>query len=156
MVNVIPASIDDFSNLIALVDRHDCKSFIVIRGVERDRQIDLSLLVSETPDLWNQTHSRDGEAASPKVVAIRIAESVNRRHGIVVVVERLAHPHKDDVRYYFVHILQHLRVIHDLCHDLAARKMTFETHLPGGAKDTTHRAPCLRRNTKRTTIFCAT
>src|SRR5260221_3722851 len=112
MVNVISASIDDFSNLIALVDRHDCKSFIVIRGVERDRQIDLSLLVSETPDLWNQTHSRDGEAASPKVVAIRIAESVNRRHGIVVVVGRLDHHPNAAVPYYLVPNLQHLPVIH--------------------------------------------
>ncbi len=114
--------------------------------MERDGQVDLSLLVGESSDGRGQPHGRDGEAPRPEVKSVRVVELVNRAQRVVVIVEGFAHAHDDHVGDALPVFVEQARIVHHLRHNLAAAEVTPEAHLSRGAEDASHGAACLRGN----------
>ncbi len=142
--DVITTRVDYLFYVVLLVDGQHGHARFVVRCVEGDGEVDLPLLVRKTVDLGNQPHRRNGETTGAEIVSGSVIESIDRLHRVVVIMERFAHAHKDDVGHDLVPFFQHARVIQHLRDNLAAREMAFEPHLSRRAKDTSHRATRLR------------
>ena len=142
-LDVILAGFDHVVDLVTLVNRHDGEPFVIVSRVQRDGEVDLPPLIREAPDLRSESHRGDGQPPRAELVAVRVVEPVNGRHGILVVVERFAHAHEDHVGHGFVIFPEHLRVIHHLRHDLAAGQVALESLLTGRTEDTSHCASSL-------------
>ena len=80
---------------VAAVDGDQCVAFGIVGQVQRDGEVDREIGLGEPADAGDDADGRDGEAAGadPDVVV----DAVYRIPGPVVVRQRFAHPHVDDV-----------------------------------------------------------
>ena len=72
-----------------------------------------------------------------------------------VIMERLAHPHDDDVGQLLLFALEASGEIKNLSGDFAGGQVPRQAHLPGCAERAIHRAAGLRRDTDRIPIAVA-
>ena len=75
-------------------------------------------------------------------------QHAERFHGVVVVVQRLTHPHQHDVERGIEQLRRRREDAH-LSRDLASRQVPHEPHLPGEAEPACHGASDLRRDAER-------
>ena len=82
---------------VAAVDRHEPLALLVGRAVQRDREVD-ARLGDEARDQRREPDRRDRDPARRDRVAPLGGQDLGREPDGVVVGERLAHAHEDDVR----------------------------------------------------------
>jgi len=72
-------------------------AFGLIGGVEGNGEMDRTVFSGEAEDAWHDAHGAEGDALGPEREAVGIAENIDRVHDRIVVMERLAHAHEDEV-----------------------------------------------------------
>src|SRR3989442_1388215 len=130
------------------VDRHELRSDLVGRGVERDRQVHLEVLATELLDPGHEPHGRDGDP--PRRVAeaeLGVGEDPERLDERRVVGERLAHSHEDDVGHPLATVAEPVGG-EDLAQDLGGGQVPLETHHTGQAEPTLEPAADLSGDTE--------
>jgi len=78
-----------------LVQRHELRSQRVIRSIQRDRQLGTDLLFAKVMDAGHDSSGRYGHAALRNPNALN--QQSRRLHKILVVQERFAHAHENQV-----------------------------------------------------------
>ena len=117
-------------------------ALLLVRRVERDRQVDGARLVRHAAYARDDAHGAEGDPPGAEREAAGVAQDIHGPHHGVVVVQRLPHSHEHDVaealglpgREENARRADHLR------DDLAGGQLAAEPHLAGGAEDAAHRA----------------
>ena len=117
----------------ALIHRHEALPHRVRRGVERDRQVDLQLFLGELLHPADQPHRRHGDPPGGVAEGAGMDQEPERLNGGLVVGQRLAHAHEDEVgdARSRVEGPAHRRQLAD---DLSRRQVANEAHGPGEAE----------------------
>ena len=109
-------------------------------GVERDGKVDRPVVLRQAQDAGDHADGRQGDVARTDGQAVVVGEDVDGGHGVVVVVERFAHAHEDDIAQAVAFSGEDAPDVEHLGHDFARGEMAGEAHLPGGAEDAAHGA----------------
>ena len=72
-------------------------AFGLVGGVEGNGEMHRTFFSGETENAWHDAHGAEGDALGPEREAVGIAENIDRVHDRIVVMERLAHAHEDEV-----------------------------------------------------------
>src|SRR5687767_14058322 len=107
--------------------------------METDRQLYLSVLIGKPFDRRDEANGAHGGVSLPDAKSTRIVEHSDGFHRIVVVVERFAHTHQDNVAEAIPFRVEFAGKVDGLLNDLAAGQVPHETHLACRAKYTAHR-----------------
>ena len=117
---------------------------------QRDGEPELVALRGKPADLRDDAGGRDGDALGVDGTARRMAEDARGLDDVLVVEERLAHPHEDDAAdrpIGFGPDGQHLS------DDLGSRQVAPEAERAGRAERARQRAPSLRRDADDVLLF---
>src|SRR5207249_806554 len=98
---------------------------------------------SEAADLGNDSGRGDGDGARADAGARGMAEDACRADDLVVIEERLAHPHEDRASHRPVRLAAHREHLPD---DLGGVEVAAEAELTGGAESAGERAARLGRD----------
>src|SRR5262249_25222154 len=116
--------------------------------VERDGQVRHHRLRREPFERGQEADGRQRRAPRREMESLLIREDAQRLHRLVIVVQRLAHAHQDDVEggcTHFERVGEHAH----LADDLAGGQIPHEPHPAGQTERARHRAADLRRNAER-------
>ena len=139
--------------------------------MQRQRQSNGQLLHLKLTNTRHQTHGRHSQTASRNTQALgrRVNQAVHSTHGCLVVSERLAHTHEDNVRntqrtsilraafcfFQALHLLQVAGAGYNLLHNFCGGQVTGQTLLTGCAEGAVHAAASLRRDAHRHAVVIA-
>jgi hypothetical protein len=130
---------------VLAVDGHDRAALDVCRRVQRDCQVRHHRLAGESLDGRNQSHGRQGNAPGTHRESLLVAQDATRRQHLIVVVQRLAHPHQDDVEPHLVQTERGRQQPH-LGDDLSRRQIAGEAHFARQTEGAVHGAADLTRD----------
>ena len=82
---------------VLAIDRYQLGAEFIVRGVKRDREIDLHRLFGQLVDEGNDTAGRDRHASGAHPEAMRVIQNLEQFDRGRVVVEWLAHTHHDQI-----------------------------------------------------------
>ena len=116
--------------------------------MQRDRQVRHDRLVRQLFERGQQADRRQRDAPRRQVEPVLVGEDAQRLHRRTVIVERLSHPHQDDVEARLAH-LQGIGEHAHLPDDLARGQVADQTHLPREAEAALHRAAHLGGDAER-------
>ena len=145
--------VDDAGYRPLAVDGHQLVAQVVGGGMQADGQVDLRQLVDHAVDARDDAGGADRDAARADPEPLRVVEEADRVEHPIRVVERLAHPHEDDVVGGAAvagspvgpqRVPRRPVPVQHLVDDLAGAQLAGEAGLPGGAEGTADRAPGLR------------
>ena len=145
--------VDDAGDRPLAVDGHQLVAQLVGGGMQADRQVHLGQLVDHAVDPRYDTGGADRDAARPDAEPLRVVEEAHRVEHPIRVVERLAHPHEDDVVGRAAvagpprrpqRVPRRPVPVQHLVDDLAGAQLAGEARLAGGAEGAADRAPGLR------------
>jgi hypothetical protein len=146
---VAAARLQDAGDREAARDRHELFAQLVGGGVEGERQAHGQRLVGQPLDPGHPAGCRDRNVTCAEVEALRVVHGVTRRQHLVVVQERLAHAHHDDVPDGRPAVAQDAGQRQELLDDLARPQAAPEAHLAGRAERAGERAARLGREAGR-------
>ena len=142
---------DELGEWIRLVDRHDLLAHGIGRAVQRNRQPESEVFFGEPDDLRYESAGGDRNAARPKTQTPVGVEDGEGADQLVVVGQRLAHAHDDDVvergqlhagaRRAGVLAVAHLQQLRD---DLTGVEIALEAGESARTENASHRATHLR------------
>ncbi len=143
--HVVGAGLGQHRQRVPPVDRHQLVAQLVVGGVQGDGEVDRELLAGQPPDARDDADGGEGEAAGRQSeVGV---DPLDRRPRAVVVGQRLAHAHEDDVGE--ATRPGRPRGRHHLLDDLAGGELAHEARLAGGAELARHGAAGLGRDAGR-------
>ena len=94
---VRPERPHQFGERVFAIDGHEPRTRLVVGGMQRDGQPDLSVeVLAEALDLRDEAARRDRDAPRGEADAVGVREEPERPRRRVVVVQRLAHSHEHD------------------------------------------------------------
>ncbi len=105
--------------------------------------MDLDRLARQAADLARQAAGGDGDMPGADVDPTRMVQQAHRADHRLVVRQRLAHPHEDDVAH--AGAAEHLLHLHHLFHDLSGGEITHQSLPAGGAEGAPEGASDLAR-----------
>ena len=153
---VLERGVDHLGDLPPGVDRHEGVAQLVVRGVQAQRQRHGQPLAGELAHRRDEAHRRDGDPAGAHAQAVgsRGDHPAHRPDDDVVVGQRLAHAHEDDVGHPpgpagHLPARQRPGAGEHLLDDLGGRQVAGQPGLPGGAERAVHPAAGLRRDAHR-------
>ena len=117
--------------------------------MQRHGQLHLEALARQPPDARNDPAGAERDAPRADVQAVRMIEDAHGFENFVVIVERLAHAHVDDVVGPLAERRRHELHLRD---DLPRRKAARESALGARAKHAAHPAAHLRRHADRVAV----
>ena len=91
------AGLDDVRDAVLPVERHELAALRVGRRVQRDRQVRHDRLARQPLERRQQADGRERDPPRRQREPVLVGQDPQRLHRLVVVVQRLAHPHQDDV-----------------------------------------------------------
>ena len=143
------AGIGQFSQWVAPIQRDQLVAQVVVRRMQRHRQVHWQPLGGHPTDAGHHADRRDGEVArrQPEVAM----ETLDGRPRSVIVGQRLTHAHEDHVGNPAVAGFD--LGPHNLFYDLAGREVAVEAHLAGSAEAARHGASGLSADTHRGTVL---
>ena len=116
------------------VGRHDFASQRIACRMKTDGQVDPESFLGQFGQTGYMSHRRQGDFAARKVKCLRCEQNFYRPDDVIVVVQRLAHSHEDEIGNppWFGHFLCH----HDLGDDFLGRQVSHESKRCRPAKRT--------------------
>ncbi len=147
---VVAASLEEFVEGPQFVRRHEgAETLLAGRSMEADGETIGTAFRSEPADPGNDPDRADGDAGRTDRQSARVGNDAEGMHDGLVIVKGLAHAHEDEIAHALLRIdrSQDAPRVVDLGDDFAGTQVPHESHLPGRAKDTTHRASGLRADT---------
>ena len=140
--------LDEGLDVIGLVDGHDLVAFLIIGCMQRERQLELYLIVAELADHLGHARGRDGNAAGAHGQPFGRGDAFDGRQDILVIQQGFAHAHEDDVgELFFIDAFGLLVDEDDLVIDLVKVQVAPALHIAGGAEFTAERTADLRGDT---------
>ncbi len=138
---VVGASGKEFVDPPFLIDGHQLRAEGVVRRVEGDGKFELDAFCGETLEAGNDTAGRKGDMARAEVGSAPRVDEFQGAHRLVVVGERFAHPHHDDVGDFTEATPRHI-----FGDDFIRRQRADDPARAARAKGAAHRATDLRRD----------
>ena len=92
------AGLLDLLDAVLLRDRHDRPALLVVRRVQGDRERDREVLLREVIDARHDAAGRDSDVPPGQVQSILVRDQPDEPQQRVIIIERLARPHDDDMR----------------------------------------------------------
>jgi len=122
------------------IDRHEFAAQSIVGGVERDRQPHLRFFFREFLDLVGQAAGGDRDPPLAEIRPLVGGEDRHASHDVVVIEERFAHPHVDEIRNVGVFVGDQV----GLADDLGRGQVPVKAQLAGRAKEAVERTADLR------------
>ena len=88
---------DQFRQGPAPVHRHQLAAQVVVRRVQRDRQLELDALFGQTPDARHNAAGAERDMTRADVDAFLVVENTQGAQDVIVIIKRLPHAHDDNV-----------------------------------------------------------
>ena len=129
---------------IGAVERHQAIAHLVGGGVQADGEVELQVFLGEAVDARHHTDRRHGDGPCREVETGLVVEQTAGAQRLVVVVERLAHAHEDDVGDATPVVAEQPRKVEHLVDHLLGREIAAQAQAPRGAEGATHGAADLR------------
>ena len=131
------------------VERHETVAQLVGRRVQAHRQVELQRLRGEPVDARHHADRGHGDASRREREPLGVVEQAAGAQGLVVVVERLAHAHEDDVGHAAVVrlVAEHAGEVEDLVDDLLRGEVPAQPQAAGRAERAAHGAADLGGDT---------
>ncbi|KAJ3060496.1 hypothetical protein HK102_009472 [Quaeritorhiza haematococci] len=126
-------------------DRDELLPLRVRRRAQADGQSISMSLAGKAVDLRDQPHSADRDGLRGHRPRRGASQEVGRRHDVVIVQERLAHPHEHGARHPPPLSLDQFASLEELVDDLPGLEIAPGRHPGGRAESAAHRAADLRR-----------
>src|SRR6266487_2228009 len=132
--------------------------------MQRNGQIHLQRLLAKFANSWNQPHRRNSHVSCAQVKTIRTVQNTQRLHDIIIIMQRFAHAHQDNIGNVVngstpIRVTAKVALCRPwcisqfsskeeyLCHNLSCSEMTIKTHLTCCAECTPESTTSLCRNT---------
>ena len=129
---------------------------VVVRPVQRDRELHLQRLAGQAVDAGHPAGGRDGDRARAEAEAVRVVGEPAEAEHLVVVVERLAHAHQDHVADPGLVAARLARRPQELLEDLARPQVPAEPHRARWHRTCTPaRSPTATRRRRRADLHAA-
>src|SRR5262249_22002101 len=139
----------ELAERILPVHRHEACPRLVVRGMERDCEPDLTRKVRpEPPDLGNEPGGTHRYPSPRHVHSPRVREQPKAPRRRVVIKEWYSHPQEHDVAKVLL-TLEHAQPEKTLRNDLVRAEVPLEACDAARAEHASHRAPDLRRDALR-------
>ena len=153
---IIAAGVEQFGDRVFPVERHQLIAQFVGHRVQRHREVDPEL-GADAGDHRHHPRGRQRDLAARDRQPLRVHHDLQRRRDIVVIVERLAHPHQHDVgqlpvllrrRPFAERVARH----HDLPDDLGRAQIAHQALRAGMAEAAGQGAADLRGDAQRAAV----
>jgi len=131
---------------IRAVEGHQAVAYLVGGGVEAHREVELQRFLGEAVDARRHTDRRHRDGPRRQIEAGLIVEKTAGAQRLVVVVERLAHAHEDDVGHAALVVSEQSREMEHLVDHLLSREIAAQTETTGGAESAPDGAADLGRH----------
>ena len=148
MGQIAPTGRHQVGERVFLIERHELRSQIIGRCMQRDGQGHGTGL-GEPIHHGHDTRGGDSDATPRQAVGMVIEHEFERGKQLIKVEQRLAHAHEHDIG----HRKRQCAVGHvQLTNDLGGAQVSGEPLATRGAETTVHSASCLRRDAQRTAV----
>src|SRR5690606_13884094 len=127
---IAAAGVKQIAERPASIDRHQEPSFFLAAAVQADAEAIRTPLGGHAEDARHDADGIDGDPRGCDTEGPRVAHDIERRHHVVVVVQRLTHAHEHDVTQALPPYGQAPDDESHLAYDFSRRKVSHETHLP--------------------------
>src|SRR5207244_3044814 len=129
---------------IAAVHRNDARARLIVRRMQRKRQMNPEIHAGQFVDSRNNADGGDGHVSPPQAAQYRIGHQPDGADNSVQILDTLAHAHKYDGPEPPPRGSGFAPQVYKLFDNLAAFQIAFQTPFRAGAKITAHRAADLR------------
>ncbi len=145
----------DFLQRVFAVDAHHAAADFIVRRVQGQSQVDLQPVFREFADLRSQSAGGNRDVASADCQTFGVVDDVQEGDDIVVIVERFADAHHDDVADAFTiaFLIQVVLDLHDLCNDFACCQVALFAFQAACAERAADIAADLRRDADGQAVF---
>ena len=156
---IVAAGLQQFGNRIFAIERHQLVAQLVAHGMQRDRQHDADF-VAGADDVRHHARGRQRDTAAGNADAFIVGDDQQRIAHRVEIIERLAHPHHDDIgdepaagrRLAIGPVVEAVARHHDLADDFTRREIAHQPLRAGVAERAIQRAADLRGNAERAAV----
>mgnify|MGYP000846358341 CR=1 FL=1 len=145
-----PAGAEKLVHPPAPVDGHDGGARPVVRRVQGNRQRDGHILLRQPQDIRHHAAGRERDVPQSDIQPVRVRHQPEKLHHVVVVVQRLADTHHDDVGDALAEVALRRD---DLPQQFARHEIAHLAPDGGRAEAAPHPAPDLRGNADRAPVL---